>query len=97
MAHRCKEKILCSVRLFQLHVFLLQGPLTSFAVGNVTNGAHRQDAFVRRERAETDFNGEFQAVFALAEQLQSSSHRAGSWLSGIIRTVADMRAPKTFG
>src|SRR5260370_24143222 len=62
----------------------------ALAIGNVTDRAHRETAFLRFQGAQADLHRGFGAVLALAIQFKPSTHRAPAGFSGEARSVSRM-------
>ena len=83
--------------LLQLDIFLLQRLLHALAVGDVADGAGDQHAFLRLERAETDFHRKFGPVLAQPVKIKPRAHGPRARLGEKTLAMAGMVTAETFG
>ena len=63
------------------------------AFADIADGGRNGPALGRVHGTETDFNGEFRAVFSASKQLQTNAHRARARLRKIVITMGAMILP----
>src|SRR5439155_338128 len=96
MRHVGEETVFRLSGILQFNIFLMQGALNPFALGDIADSARHQYAFLGFERAETDLHRKFRAIFAQAVEFKTRTHRPGARLRKEIRAMPDMEVAKTF-
>src|SRR6266498_1709608 len=76
MRHVGKETVFRFSGILEFNVFLMQGALNPFALGDIADGAGHQYAFLGFERAKTDLHWKFRAILAQTIELQARAHGA---------------------
>src|SRR5213593_2987875 len=80
--------------ILQLNVFLVQGALDLFALGDIAYRAGHHYAFPGFERAQTDLHRKLRSLFAQAVQLHASAHGARARLREKAAAVRRMYVSK---
>src|SRR4051794_17247027 len=64
--------------------------LDAFAIGDVSNSTGDEEALLRGQRTQTDFDRKFIPILPETKELEAGSHRADPGTDEILIAVADM-------